>query len=120
MRALLHEMMPASASRDIELDGVQVRSVIRLDGEFMLTLAGGSGYWIEDGDRIDLAVVDDVDIRFGISPEPAAAMFEEILTSWQNAAVPLAFVGAPGRDLLIIETADRWLPLPRIPAAHRD
>ncbi len=115
--------LPGDRDLDIDFHDVTVSGVIRLDYEFVITMAGGFGRWADDnGEMVDIDSIDQMDIAFGRSQatDESLRLFHDRLAGWANDGTQLRFVGAPGRCFLLLDESTvgvaggaACLPIPR-------
>lgn len=109
---------PSDPDLDCDIDGARVVSVTQYDGDFIVTLTGGSGRWATNPGRPMVAIdeVTEMELVFGYAataPGDLVARIHRLLCRWQDAKTPLRFVSAPGRMSLIMEDDKHMLPIPR-------
>ncbi len=109
-------------SLDCDIMGARVSSVVRLDNEFVLTLAGGCGEWV-GVDRYSQQEVknsgsDEIVIVFGYMEQDdttvrASDTTDEALTRWWGEDTPLRLVSTPGQPFVLYEDNERGVCIPR-------
>lgn len=112
--------LPDDPDLEVDVDGVVIVSVVRVDPEMWVRAEGGFGWWIDDeGPAVFLpgdpdSGVEELSFRMGFV-DPPPDLFDAYygqLCDWRDRAVPLRFCHADGRIGTLIENETRWLPVP--------
>lgn len=89
--------------RDLDLDAVTLKSYIRKDYEFIVTLTGGFGQWVDSRKKTMTDVsLTECTLTFGFDDpdtellETLCGAISRILDRWLEASMPLRMVAAPG------------------------
>lgn len=106
--------------RDLDIPTAQLVSVVRRDNDFIVTLAGGHGEWVNThtGARETIAPPIDITITLAYKnkgrwkPHNVNAI-ENLLNHWRDTRTPLQMIAAPGRATILIDNHQKFLPLGR-------
>lgn len=109
--------MPGDADLDLDLAGLRLTAVVRLEERFLLQTRGGAGRYTAD-DRLvgtDEQPVADITLSFCMVDPPGEAgatdVVYTVLMGWRDRGAPLRLIGAPGRQNVLFEPGGFAVPL---------
>jgi hypothetical protein len=107
---------PGDGDLVIDAEGLVLDAWTRVEGDVMISLSGGHGWWWsadEPDVSCDLA---DIEAQITASLRSATpehlAYFDEHLHRWSQSATPLRLCWARGRLGCLIAAGNDWLPFP--------
>ena len=107
--------------RDLDIEGLVVKSYVKLDNEFIVILSGGSGEMLnlQTGQR---SRIEGSEATLGIEfhgfsgPDEAHAVIgsaTQMLQSWQESGASLHLAAAPGLHSILAENEEKFFAIPR-------
>lgn len=113
-------MAVSPEQRDLDVDAVTLKSYVRNDHEFIVTVTGGFGAWTDSTAGAQAKVdMTEGTLTFGYYDADASKVdalcdvIERILNRWMVANTPLRMAAAPGTQTVLVEDIDKYLPIPR-------
>lgn len=106
---------PGDPDLVFDIDGLNVTSVVTDGHEVLMMIRGGHGWWITDGERHDVDVMEEGEMRLAFPSMSGTPLFDQYvdqLEQWRDAATTLRLCSAPGRVASIIQDRGTWLPIP--------
>lgn len=120
MRPLIDPPISWPGDEDLIHDtaGVTITAVVVVGDEVWIHATGGVGWWEgDDGERVYLDRVDDIDIRVGFKDVTAGAVrwLIDQLNDWRDRGTGVRITMAPDRLGRIGESETVWIPFPHLP-----
>ncbi len=109
---------PGDADLDVDVDGLHLTSVLRLDHDFIVKASGGIGWWKSaDGTSHEVQNVEDFDLFWNCVPTPGYEWISDDidarLNRWLKEAMPFRCLGSPTKAFLLIADRDDGIVVPR-------
>lgn len=108
---------PGDADLDLDLAGLLLGAVVRVDDRFLLHARGGTGRYRSEGRVVGTEdePVRDITLSFAMADPPGAPgatdLTYTVLMGWRDRGARLRLIGAPGRQVVLFEPGGFAVPL---------
>lgn len=103
--------------RDLDVPSAVVTGFVRMNREFLISLRGGPGRWVDSQTGKDTRVrSSQLDLTLGVglaSGRGAADEVADLLSAWQKNGTSVHVAAAPGCDMVVAESDTCYIVIPR-------